>query len=174
MDANKTGALIAAKRKEKGMTQRELAEKLHISNKAVSRWETGAGFPDVSLLEPLAEALDVTVTELLSGGEEAQPGEALVVESTRHFSREIKENRKKVPLAALRRRDNYYRRRVDGAGLRGQGAGNSSPRRELRYAGAEHGKGKPHSRRQRRARLLLRCGQGGRRERGDHKPGNMG
>ena len=95
MDANKTGMLIAAKRKEKGMTQRELAEKLHISNKAVSRWETGAGFPDVSLLEPLAEALGVTVTELLSGGEEAQPGEALVVESTRHFSREIKENRKK-------------------------------------------------------------------------------
>ena len=81
MDANKTGALIAAKRKEKGMTQRELAEKLHISNKAVSRWETGAGFPDVSLLEPLAEALGVTVTELLSGGEEAQPGEALVVDA---------------------------------------------------------------------------------------------
>jgi transcriptional regulator with XRE-family HTH domain len=41
MDANKTGMLIAAKRKEKGMTQKELAERLHISNKAVSRWETG-------------------------------------------------------------------------------------------------------------------------------------
>lgn len=95
MDANKTGMLIAAKRKEKEMTQKELAEKLHISNKAVSRWETGAGFPDVSLLEPLSQALGVTVTELLSGGAEAQPGEELVVESTRHFSREIKENRKK-------------------------------------------------------------------------------
>jgi transcriptional regulator with XRE-family HTH domain len=95
MDANKTGMLIAAKRKEKGMTQKELAEKLHISNKAVSRWETGAGFPDVSLLEPLSQALGVTVTELLSGVAEAQPGEELVVESTRHFSREIKENRKK-------------------------------------------------------------------------------
>ena len=95
MDANKTGMLIAAKRKEKGMTQKELAERLHISNKAVSRWETGAGFTDVSLLEPLSEALGVTVTELLSGGAEVQPGEELVVESTRHFSKEIMENRKK-------------------------------------------------------------------------------
>ena len=48
MDNGKTGTLIAARRKELGMTQKELAEKLHISDRTVSKWERGAGFPDVS------------------------------------------------------------------------------------------------------------------------------
>ena len=73
LDAAKTGELIARARREKGMTQKELADKLHVSNKAVSRWETGAGFPDVSCLEPLAAALDLTVTALLSGVEDGEP-----------------------------------------------------------------------------------------------------
>ena len=51
MDREKTGALIAAARKERGLTQKELAERLHISDRAVSKWERGVGFPDVSLLE---------------------------------------------------------------------------------------------------------------------------
>lgn len=101
MDANKTGVLIAEKRREKGMTQKELAERLHVSNKAVSRWETGAGFPDVSLLEPLSEALDVTVTALLSGEENAVPEEALVAESTRHFSRLQKEKLRRYRWALI-------------------------------------------------------------------------
>ena len=50
MDRQKTGALFAQMRKERGLTQRELAEQLHISVRAVSKWERGAGFPDVSLL----------------------------------------------------------------------------------------------------------------------------
>ena len=49
------------------MTQEELAEKIFVSGKAVSKWETGQGFPDISLLEPLAGALDISVIELLSG-----------------------------------------------------------------------------------------------------------
>ena len=49
------------------MTQDELAEKLYVSSKAVSKWETGNGYPDISLLEPLAKALDISVIELLSG-----------------------------------------------------------------------------------------------------------
>jgi transcriptional regulator with XRE-family HTH domain len=49
------------------MTQEELAERIFVSGKAVSKWETGQGFPDVSLLEPLAAALDISVIELLSG-----------------------------------------------------------------------------------------------------------
>ena len=49
------------------MTQEELAERIHVSGKAVSKWETGQGFPDISLLEPLAKALGISVIELLSG-----------------------------------------------------------------------------------------------------------
>lgn len=67
MDRVKTGALIAQTRKERDLTQKELAVRLHVSDRAVSKWERGAGFPDVSLLEPLAEALDLTVLDLLRG-----------------------------------------------------------------------------------------------------------
>ena len=72
MDKEKTGALISAARKEKNMTQKELAKVLHVSDRAVSKWERGAGFPDVSLLEPLADALDLQVLDLLRG-EEQEP-----------------------------------------------------------------------------------------------------
>ena len=62
-----TGAVIRRLRERKRLTQEELAEKLFVSGKAVSKWETGQGFPDISLLEPLAKALDISVIELLSG-----------------------------------------------------------------------------------------------------------
>ena len=101
MDAKATGGLIARRRKEKGMSQGELAERLHVTDKAVSRWETGRGMPSVELLEPLAEALDLTVSELLSGREltaEELPraAEVQVMES---MERE-KRNRWKSALAA--------------------------------------------------------------------------
>ena len=67
MDNYVTGAAIKALREAKGLTQEELAERIHVSAKAVSKWETGKGFPDISLLEPLAKALDISVIELLSG-----------------------------------------------------------------------------------------------------------
>ncbi|MCR4807099.1 MAG: helix-turn-helix domain-containing protein [Lachnospiraceae bacterium] len=67
MDKYVTGAVIKRLREKKKMTQEELAEKIYVSGKAVSKWETGQGFPDISLLEPLAEALDISVIELLSG-----------------------------------------------------------------------------------------------------------
>ncbi|MBR5536892.1 MAG: helix-turn-helix domain-containing protein [Clostridia bacterium] len=67
MDAKKTGGLIAQARKEKGLTQQQLAERLHISHTTVSKWERGLGFPEVSLLEPLAAALGLTLTELFRG-----------------------------------------------------------------------------------------------------------
>lgn len=65
MDKHKFGTFVAALRKEKGYTQKELAAKLYISDKAVSKWETGVSIPDVALLIPLSEALDISVTELL-------------------------------------------------------------------------------------------------------------
>ena len=67
MDANATGRFIAERRKQKGYTQKELAEKLMVTDKAVSRWETGKGLPDTSLLKPLGEILGVSVGELLCG-----------------------------------------------------------------------------------------------------------
>ena len=69
LDMNKyvTGAMIKRLRESRKMTQHQLAEKLNISDKAVSKWETGRGYPDIALIEPLAEALGVSVIELFSG-----------------------------------------------------------------------------------------------------------
>ncbi len=67
MDKYVTGAVIKKLREGKKMTQEELAQRICVSGKAVSKWETGRGFPDVSLLEPLAKALGISVIELLSG-----------------------------------------------------------------------------------------------------------
>ena len=67
MDHYVTGTTIKALREKYRMTQAELAEKLCVSDKAVSKWENGRGFPDVSLLEPLGKALHISVPELLCG-----------------------------------------------------------------------------------------------------------
>lgn len=69
MDAKTTGKLIAARRRALELSQAELAERLHVTDKAVSRWETGRGMPAIDSLEPLAEALGLSVSELLSGRE---------------------------------------------------------------------------------------------------------
>lgn len=67
MDQVKIGKFIQEMRKEKSLTQRELSEKLNISDKTVSKWETGNGLPEVSLMLPLCELLGISVNELLSG-----------------------------------------------------------------------------------------------------------
>ena len=67
MDQVKTGQFIKACRKEKNFTQREIAERLNISEKTVSKWETGNGLPEVNLMLPLCELLEISVNELLSG-----------------------------------------------------------------------------------------------------------
>lgn len=67
MDRYVTGAVIRKLRENKKLTQEGLADKIFVSSKAVSKWETGQGFPDISLLEPLANALGISVIELLSG-----------------------------------------------------------------------------------------------------------
>ena len=67
MDNYVTGAVIKRLRENKKMTQEELAQKIFVTSKAVSKWETGKGFPDVGLLESPGQALDVSVIELLSG-----------------------------------------------------------------------------------------------------------
>ena len=62
-----TGAMIKRLREEKGITQLQLAEKMNVSDKAISKWETGRGYPDITLIEPLAAALGVSVIELFAG-----------------------------------------------------------------------------------------------------------
>ncbi|MBQ8834534.1 MAG: helix-turn-helix transcriptional regulator [Oscillospiraceae bacterium] len=74
------GAFVASLRREKGMTQKELAARLCISDKAVSKWETGINIPDVAMLMPLAEALEVSVTELLNCRRTEQTLDAAQVE----------------------------------------------------------------------------------------------
>lgn len=65
MDVESFGTFLQSRRKELGMKQADLAQKLHVTDKAISRWERGVGFPDIKLLEPLARALEISLTELL-------------------------------------------------------------------------------------------------------------
>ena len=65
MDQEKIGKFIAKCRKEKNITQQELAEKLGITYKAISKWENGRCLPDISFLEPLAKELNVSINELI-------------------------------------------------------------------------------------------------------------
>ena len=67
-EKHSVGQTIAALRKKKGWTQVELAEKLQVSDKAVSKWERGISFPDITILIPLSEVLNVSLYDLLTGG----------------------------------------------------------------------------------------------------------
>lgn len=70
MDSVKVGKFISERRKAINLTQSELAHKLHITDKAVSKWERGLSFPDISILIPLAEILNISLYDLLSGGKD--------------------------------------------------------------------------------------------------------
>ena len=93
MDAQKTGTLIARCRKERNMTQAQLAARLHVTDKAISKWERGAGLPDIHLLEPLSQALGVSLVELVQGQRSAgevlamADAEQLVADTIRFSSR---------------------------------------------------------------------------------------
>ena len=67
MNSYVTGAVIKELREKYHLTQAELAEKLNVSDKTVSKWETAKGYPDISLLDPIAKVFNVSITELLSG-----------------------------------------------------------------------------------------------------------
>lgn len=98
MDATKTGIFIAQLRKEKGYTQKTLADKLHVSDKAISRWETGKGFPDTSLLKPLSDTLGISIGELLAGEYIEQDvvkekADYVIVSSMKTSQKKLKRNR---------------------------------------------------------------------------------
>lgn len=102
MDQIKTGRFIAAERKRKNYTQRELAEVLGISDKTISKWETGKGFPEVSLLLPLCSELEISVNELLSGERlQSVDYKKKAEENMVNLVREAQESRKKIILSAM-------------------------------------------------------------------------
>ncbi len=83
MNKERLGNFISGERKDLGLTQKDLASALHVTDKAVSKWERGMSYPDVTLLEPLAAALDLTVEELMACRRQAQP-EQKGAEETMH------------------------------------------------------------------------------------------
>ncbi len=91
MDNEKIGRLIGEKRKEKKMTQSELAEILYVSNKTVSKWERGLGFPSIEILLPLSKTLDIRLEELLGEDTKKSYDELLVEEVRYHKKRRILE-----------------------------------------------------------------------------------
>ena len=102
MDQSKTGKFIAEERKRKNYTQRQLADLLGISDKTISKWERGNGFPEVSLLLPLCDELEITVNELLTG-ERLQEVDykKKAEENMVNFMKEKEENRIKMWLIVL-------------------------------------------------------------------------
>lgn len=131
MDKESFGAALAEHRKQQGMTQRQLAEKLHLTDKAVSKWERGFSYPDVTILEPLADALSISVEALLRcegpvpvGKDETmqeeqkkqqEPIQNLVELSSENLKRERKRSRKwvvgiAVILAVITLAGNLYYR----------------------------------------------------------------
>ena len=88
MDNRLTGSFISQRRKELNMNQKQLAEKLNVTDKAVSKWETGRSAPDIANLMPLSEALDVTVVEILKGLKERGAGVYLVSNAQACFTKD--------------------------------------------------------------------------------------
>ena len=102
MDQIAIGKFIAEERKRKGYTQKLLSEKLEISDKTVSKWERGNGFPEVSLLLPLCKELDITVNELLSGERVSlEDYQRKAEENMVNLVKEAQESSKKIILSAV-------------------------------------------------------------------------
>lgn len=102
MDQRKTGKFIAQSRRSKGLTQRQLADRLAISDKTISKWECGKGLPEVSLMLPLCEILQVTVNNLLSGERVAESDyQKKAEENMMDLIRENAENKERMTLSII-------------------------------------------------------------------------
>ena len=102
MDQIKIGRFIADERKRKGYTQKQLSEKLEISDKTISKWERGNGFPEVSLLLPLCNELEITVNELLSGERVSEEDYLKKAEENMvNLVKEAQESKKKIIKSAM-------------------------------------------------------------------------
>ena len=109
VEAKEFGAFVQSCRKELGLSQSELANQLHVTAKAISRWERGVGFPDIKLLEPLADALGITLIELMQSKrmEQSLPAETAVsvisdsVASIREQDRHTRKQQRDLVLGTL-------------------------------------------------------------------------
>ena len=105
MDKERTGQLITELRKEKGLTQKQLADALNVTDKAVSKWERGLSFPDISMLEPIAETLDISIMEILAGEKKSadetitrEEAQQMIKESVELSDEEIRHKRERSRL----------------------------------------------------------------------------
>lgn len=105
MNNVKIGAFIAQLRKDKNMTQKDLAEKLNITDKAVSKWERGISLPDITILPELSGILEITVTELLNGEKEnneedscSDSSDETVLAAIRYADGEVKKKTKDIKI----------------------------------------------------------------------------
>lgn len=97
MDPKKTGKIISESRKAMNMTQKDLAKKLFITDKAISKWERGLSFPDISTLIPLTETLNISLYDLLKGADMNKKEVEKVLKNTIEYSNEeIKHNKRKT------------------------------------------------------------------------------
>lgn len=103
MDQVKTGKFIADIRHEKSMTQRQLADILNISDKTVSKWECGKGFPEVSLIPPLCDALGISINELFAAEKISDSDFKMKAEDNimKAIEKEIRENKKKIVITLI-------------------------------------------------------------------------
>ena len=100
MDQKNIGLFIAEMRKSRNLTQRELGDMLHISDKTVSKWESGRGLPEVSLMMPLCNILGISVNELLSGAKlEEEKYKKKAEENILNLMNERQENKRKILIA---------------------------------------------------------------------------
>ena len=86
MDALKTGKIISNARKKLNMTQKDLASKLFVSDKAVSKWERGLSFPDISVLIPISDILNINLYDLLNGDETGEKKDDAILKDTINYS----------------------------------------------------------------------------------------
>ncbi|MCR5847680.1 MAG: helix-turn-helix domain-containing protein [Lachnospiraceae bacterium] len=98
MDNTKTGSFIREKRKEKGLTQKDIAEILNVTDRAVSKWERGLCAPDIALLEPLSKILEVSISDLISGESQVEHknNEDIIVETINYSNREMTRKTKRL------------------------------------------------------------------------------
>ena len=108
MDKERTGQLITELRKEKGLTQKQLADALNVTDKAVSKWERGLSFPDISMLEPIAQTLDISIMEILAGEKSAkdeiitrEEAQQIIRESVELSDEEIRHKRERSRLIII-------------------------------------------------------------------------
>ena len=102
MDQIKIGRFIAETRKSKNLTQKQLAEKLSISDKTVSKWECGKGLPDVSIMFDLCEELQITVNDLLTGERVSKIDyQKKAEENMMNLMKENQENKKRMILSVI-------------------------------------------------------------------------